>query len=55
MNDLMKLRAERGALEPLRQGHATGGGKLAARADFVRQWMTQNGDLTLDELCGAIA
>src|ERR1051325_4385798 len=51
VNDLMKLRAERGSLEPRRQGHGTGGGKLAAHADFVRQRMAENGDLTLDELC----
>ena len=51
VNALMKLRAERGSLEPRRQGHGSGGGKLAAHADFVRQRMAENGDLTLDELC----
>ncbi|WP_181178446.1 hypothetical protein [Mesorhizobium sp. B4-1-3] len=55
MNDLMKLRAERGLLEPLRQGHGTGGGTLAAHVDFVRQWTADDGNLMLDQLCGAIA
>lgn len=51
VNDLMKLRAETGSLEPRRQGHGFGLGKLADHADFVRSRMTQSGDLTLDELC----
>jgi hypothetical protein len=37
------------------QGHGTGGGKLAAHADFVRQWTADDGNLMLDELRGAIA
>src|SRR5688572_30155631 len=51
VNNLMKLRAETGSLEPRRQGHGPGGGKLAAHADFVRARLDENGDLTLDELC----
>lgn len=51
----MKLRAERGSLEPLRQGHGTGGDRLAAHTDFERQWTADNGNLMLDELCGAIS
>jgi len=51
VNDLMKLRAETGSLEPRRQGHGPGGGKLADQAGFVRQRLGENGDLTLDELC----
>jgi len=51
VNNLMKLRAETGSIEPRRQGHGFGGGKLAAYADFVRLQLEENGDLTLDELC----
>jgi transposase len=51
VNDLMKLRAETGSLEPRRQGHGPGGGKLADHAGFVRGRLEENGDLTLDELC----
>ncbi|MGE0283376.1 MAG: transposase [Rhizobiaceae bacterium] len=51
VNDLMKLRAEMGSLEPRRQGHGPGGGKLAGHADFVRRRLDEDGDLTLDELC----
>lgn len=51
VNDLMKLRAERGSLEPRRLGRGPGGGKLADHADFVRARLAQNGDPTLDELC----
>lgn len=51
VNDLMKLRVETGSLEPRRQGHGTGGGKLADHAVFVRERLERNGDLTLDELC----
>lgn len=51
VNELMKLRRETGSLEPRRQGHAPGGGKLAPHAAFVRERMAQTGELTLDELC----
>lgn len=51
VNDLMNLRAATGSLEPRRQGHGPGGGKLADHADFVRRRMSEHGDLTLDELC----
>ena len=54
VNNLMKLRAETGSVEPRRQGHGFGGGKLAAHADFVRTRVKENGDLTLDELCVAL-
>lgn len=51
VNNLMKLRAETGSLEPRRQGHGPGGGKLADHAGFVRARLDEDGDLTLDELC----
>jgi transposase len=51
VNELMKLRRETGSLEPRRQGHAPGSGKLAPHVDFVRGRMAQAGELTLDELC----
>jgi transposase len=55
VNDLLKLRAETGSLEPRRQGHGPGGGKLAGHVGFVRQRLEENGDLTLDELCVELA
>lgn len=51
VNELMKLRRETGSLEPRRQGHAPGWGKLSPHVDFLRQRMAQVGELTLDELC----
>jgi transposase len=51
VNKLMKLKAETGSVEPRRQGHGAGGGKLAAQAAWVRRRMDEDGDLTLDELC----
>jgi transposase len=54
VNNLMKLKAETGSLEPRRQGHGVGGGKLAAHADFIGARLKENGELTLDELCVAL-
>ena len=54
VNNLMKLKAETGSLAARRQGHGVGTGKLAPHADFVRERLEQNGDLTLDELCVAL-
>jgi transposase len=51
VNELMKLRRETGSLEPRRQGHAPGGGKLAPHVAFVGRRMAEAGELTLDELC----
>jgi transposase len=51
VNELMKLRRETGSLEPRRQGHAPGFGKLAPHAAFVSGRMAEVGELTLDELC----
>lgn len=50
VNDLMKRRRETGLLEPRRQGHAPGWGKLASQAAFVRERVAQAGEVTLDEL-----
>jgi len=55
VNDLMKLRATTGSLEPRRQGHGPGGGKLADHAGFVRERLQANGELTLDKLCAELA
>ena len=55
VNELMKLRRETGSLAPRRQGHATGWGKLAPHAGFVRERMAAQGELTLDELCVELA
>ena len=54
VNNLIKLKAETGSLEPRRQGRI-GGGKLAAHAGFVRGRLEESGDLTLDELCIELA
>lgn len=51
VNDLMKRRRETGSLEPRRQGHAPGSGKLSSHEAFVRRRMAEAGELTLDELC----
>lgn len=51
VNDLMILHREAGSLAAKPQGRPCGSGKLAEHHDWVRQRMTQNGDLTLDELC----
>lgn len=51
VNNLMKLRAQTGSLEPRRQGHGVGVGKLGAHGEFVRQRLAEVGELTLDELC----
>ncbi|WP_238719874.1 helix-turn-helix domain-containing protein [Nitratireductor alexandrii] len=51
VNELMKRRRETGSLEPRRQGHAPGWGKLAPHVGFVRGRMAHAADLTLDELC----
>lgn len=55
VNNLMHLKAETGSLEARRQGHGEGFGKLAGHAEFVRQRIEENGDLTLDELCVELA
>lgn len=54
VNNLMKLKAETGSLEPRRQGHGVGGGKLAGHTDFIGARLKENGELTLDELCVAL-
>jgi transposase len=54
VNNLIKLKAQTGSLEPRPQGRI-GGGKLDAHADFVRGCLEEAGDLTLDELCVELA
>ena len=53
-NRMVIPKRETGSLEPMRQGHG-GHGKLKAHADWVRQRVAENGDLTLDELCVELA
>jgi hypothetical protein len=48
------LKRETGSLAPRRQGHL-GGGKLTAHGDWVYQRLAENGVLTLNELCVALA
>lgn len=54
VNNLMKLKAETGSLAARRQGHGPGWGKLSPHADFVRERVQENGEVTLDELCVAL-
>ena len=51
MNNLVKLKAQTGSLAARRQGHGPGTGKLAPHAEFIRERLAQNGELTLDQLC----
>ncbi len=51
---MVLLKRETGALEPMRQGHG-GHGKLKAHAAWILQRVTENGDLTLNELCIELA
>ena len=51
VNNLVKLKAQTGSLAARRQGHGPGTGKLAPHAEFIRERLAQNGELTLDELC----
>lgn len=50
VNNMMILKRQTGSLEPKRQGHGGNNGKLRDQADWVRQRIAGNGDLTLDEL-----
>ncbi len=48
------LKRASGALAPARQWHL-GGGKLTGHEEWVRSRLAENGDLTLNELCVALA
>jgi transposase len=50
VNNMVILKRASGGLAPARQGHL-GGGKLTEHAQWVRQRLIDNGDLTLDDLC----
>ena len=50
VNDLVIRKRETGSLSPRRQGHL-GGGKLSTHHTWVGERLSQNGELTLDELC----
>ncbi len=47
--------AERGTLEPRKQGRPPGQGKLAAYVDFLVEIVEAMPDITLDELAAALA
>lgn len=51
VNDLMILHHETGSLEAKPQGRPCGSGKLADHHEWLRRRLSENGDLTLDELC----
>lgn len=55
VNNMMILRRQTGSLQAKPQGRPEGGGKLADHHDWLRSRMTENGDLTLDELCLELA
>lgn len=50
VNDMIKLRRETGGLEPKPQGHCGRAGKLLGLGAWVCGHLTEQGDLTLDEL-----
>ncbi|CDZ30842.1 ISSpo6, transposase orf A [Neorhizobium galegae bv. officinalis] len=54
VNNMVILKRASGALSPARQGHL-GGGKLVGHEEWVRSRLAENGDLTLNELCVALA
>ena len=54
VNNMVILKRASGALAPARQGHL-GGGKLTGHEEWVRSRLAENGDLTLNELCVALA
>ncbi len=51
VNDMIKLRRETGGLAPKRQGNLGRTGKLRGLEGWVRGRLSEQGDLTLDELC----
>ena len=55
VNDLMILHRENGSLAAKQQGRPFGSGKLADEHEWVRQRLSKDGDLTLDELCIELA
>ena len=50
VNDMIKLRGETGCLEPKPQGNQGHVGKLGGLGGWVRERLSKQGDLTLDEL-----
>ena len=54
VNNMVILKRASGALAPARHGHL-GGGKMAGHEEWVRSRLAENGDLTLNELCVALA
>lgn len=55
VNDMVILKREIGSLEPRRQGHGGGNGKLGRLRDWIGLRMTTKPDLTLDDLVHEIA
>jgi len=55
VNNMMILQRRTGSLAAKPQGRGFGGGKLADHHDWVRRRLSENGDLTLDELCVELA
>ncbi|MCV6576029.1 MAG: IS630 family transposase [Cohaesibacter sp.] len=54
VNNLMLLKKETGSVQPRKQGRS-GKGKLGGHHDWIRKRMSENGELTLDELCIELA
>lgn len=55
VNNLMIRHRKAGTLEAKPQGRPAGTGKLADQQDWLGQRLAHDGDLTLDELCMALA
>lgn len=51
VNNMVILKREAGSLAAKQQGNGGGHGKLSLHADWVRQRINENGEMTLDELC----
>lgn len=54
VNDMIALKRETGSLAAKTQGHDSGG-KLRRYEDWVRKRMSEDGEVTLNELCVELA
>ncbi|WP_096175492.1 transposase [Cohaesibacter sp. ES.047] len=54
VNNLMLLKKETGSVQPRKQGRPDKG-KLGVHHEWITRRMSENGDLTLDELCLELA
>ena len=55
VNNMMILKRETGSVSAMRQGHGGAASKLKDHGAWVQRRLSQNGELTLDELCLELA